>query len=250
MKKAIIIEDEVMASRRLKRLTEASNHEIQILAEFTSVKKSVEYFNHRSADLLFLDIQLADGTAFDLLSEVKIKCPIIFITAFDEYAQKAFEFNAFDYLLKPIQKHALESVLDKLSKSQQEHDYSRQAVIPYHDSYNLLIRYGSRYHVIHQRDIAYIYEREGLVVLVNHENETLPLNISLSELSNKLNDDQLITVSSKFLLHLDAIREILHLNDHQVELIIYPPPEFPMIFERRDIDELIKNLSDSKLIIT
>ena len=177
MKKTIIVEDELMASRRLKRLLEDSQPDIEIVDEFRTVEQAKDYFTSYTADLLFLDIQLVDGTAFDLLSAVKITCPIIFTTAYDEYAQKAFDYNAFDYLLKPIQKHALHSVLDKLTKSLTEDIQPRQALIPHRDSYNLLIRYGSRYHVIHQRDIAYIYEREGLVVLVNHENETLPRSI-------------------------------------------------------------------------
>lgn len=101
--KAIIIEDEKLSAEHLQTLLKKIDPKIEIVARFDSVKKSVEEFNKGlTADLLFVDIHLADGLSFDIFSKTNINVPIIFTTAFDEYAIQAFKVNSIDYLLKPI----------------------------------------------------------------------------------------------------------------------------------------------------
>ncbi len=231
--KAIIIEDEQMATNRLRRLVYDVNSRIEIASELTSVAAAVEYLKDSNPDLIFLDIQLSDGTAFDILSNATINSPIIFTTAYHEYAAQVLEEKAFDYLLKPIQRHELQSALNNFSKHGLTIRHALQSIPSYGDSCNMLIRFGSRYHLIKPHDIAYIYQKQGLTILVNYENETLPLNLSLADIVNKLDDKKLVFLSNAFLIHLDAIREILHLNKSQVEFVIYPPIHFPIIFKQK-----------------
>ena len=98
----LIVEDENMAAKRLEKLLLAADENTHILAQLDSVKTATAWLSQHTADLLFFDIQLADGLSFEILEQVEVKAPIIFTTAFDEYAIQAFKFSALDYLLKPF----------------------------------------------------------------------------------------------------------------------------------------------------
>ena len=110
---AIIIEDEKFAAERLEKIIREINPEIRILAKLGSVQDSVSWLKNNSTDLIFLDIQLSDGISFSIFDEITIKTPIIFTTAYDQYAIKAFNLNSISYLLKPVRKKELEESLKK-----------------------------------------------------------------------------------------------------------------------------------------
>ena len=113
--KILIIEDEAPAFRRLQRILEELRPEMEILDVIDSVEESVKWLrNHQQPDLIFMDIQLADGISFDIFKEIKVTAPVIFTTAYDEYTLKAFKVNSIDYLLKPINKELLKDSLEKL----------------------------------------------------------------------------------------------------------------------------------------
>ena len=115
--KAVIIEDEFVAAQNLQRLISQVADDIQVIAVLQSVEESVVWFSLNTApDVLFLDIHLADGSSFSIFEKVKIPCPIIFTTAYDEYALQAFEHNSIDYLLKPVKKEHLKLAIDKFLK--------------------------------------------------------------------------------------------------------------------------------------
>jgi two-component system response regulator LytT len=112
--KIIIIEDEPLSATRLEKMVSRVDHESEVIARLQSVKQSIEYFGQSSLpDLLLCDIQLGDGLSFDIFEKIKIDCPVIFTTAYDEYAIEAFKLNSVDYLLKPIKEEALEKALKK-----------------------------------------------------------------------------------------------------------------------------------------
>ena len=112
--KAVIIEDEKIAADLLKTLIGQLDENIEILAVLQTIEDSVEWLNSNShPDMLFVDIHLADGSSFSIFDKVDVKCPIVFTTAYDEYALKAFEVNSIDYLLKPINKDDLQRALNK-----------------------------------------------------------------------------------------------------------------------------------------
>lgn len=114
--KAVIVEDEYVAAKSLERLIDKVDDSISIIAVLQSVEESVEWFStNPPPDVVFMDIHLADGDSFAIFDKTEIRCPIIFTTAYDEYALKAFEVNSVDYLLKPINKKSLSKALDKLN---------------------------------------------------------------------------------------------------------------------------------------
>ena len=118
--KILIIEDEEPAALRLKKLVEEILPEAQILDMLVSVRSTVEWFkSHTAPDLIFMDINLADGSSFEIFSKTKIDSPVIFITAYDEYAMKAFKVNSIDYLLKPVKKEELVNAIEKFKKIRQ-----------------------------------------------------------------------------------------------------------------------------------
>lgn len=117
--KALIIEDEKAAVRNLMALLGEVDPDIEVIDVLDSITDSVEWFqSHPMPELIFLDIHLADGSAFEIFGHVDISCPIIFTTAYDEYALKAFKVNSVDYLLKPIDADDIRKALDKLSRLQ------------------------------------------------------------------------------------------------------------------------------------
>src|SRR5665647_268558 len=118
MYKVLIIEDEKPAADWLKQLTLKFDHQISVLAVIDSVSGAVEWFQqHPVPDLVFMDIQLADGLSFEIFERVKVLCPVIFTTAYEEYAIKAFKVNSVDYLLKPIAFNELEAAFQKFENS-------------------------------------------------------------------------------------------------------------------------------------
>jgi DNA-binding LytR/AlgR family response regulator len=111
--KVVIIEDEKIAVDNLSLMLKETGLHIEIIAALDSVKKSVEWLSHNKADLIFMDIQLADDLSFSIFEQVKVTTPVIFITAYDHYALQAFKVNSIDYLLKPIEKSSLLAALHK-----------------------------------------------------------------------------------------------------------------------------------------
>ena len=112
--KVLIIEDEPIAAARLEKLLLASKHQIDILAKLDTIKRTVDYLgNQETPDLMFMDIQLADGLCFDIFDLVQVKCPVVFTTFYDQYAIRAFKVNSIDYLLKPLDQGELYNAINK-----------------------------------------------------------------------------------------------------------------------------------------
>ncbi len=127
MKKVVIIEDEIIAAQNLKGMLADTMPEAGVLAVLRSIEESVEWFRLNSTpDLVFMDIHLADGSAFHIFDKVSINCPIIFTTAYDQYALQAFQVNGIDYLLKPIDKARLKQAIDKLNLLHHENSANRE----------------------------------------------------------------------------------------------------------------------------
>ena len=157
--KILIIEDEVAAVRRLSKLILEVLPSADIIADLDSVEASLQWFHKNPMpDLIFQDIQLADGTSFDIFEHIEVLKPIIFTTAYDQYAIQAFKVNAIDYLLKPVKRVELENALSKYQKWQKplSFDYQALAKAIQRDEYNhrFLIRFGQQIKVVELKDAA------------------------------------------------------------------------------------------------
>ena len=193
--KALVIEDEILAARHLVSVLNEVG-DIEVIHILDSIKSSVSWFeNNPLPDLVFIDIHIADGSAFKIFDHVNITCPIIFTTAYDEYAIKAFKVNSIDYLLKPITNEAIEKALVKLktlSKTNNIKSDIQQLIdsLKQEKSYKthfLVSVKGDKMIPLLTSDIAYIFIDLGIVIAKTFDGKSFILDFTLDELANKLN---------------------------------------------------------------
>jgi two-component system LytT family response regulator len=212
--KALIIEDELPAYNRLsKLLPQATTQTITILDHLDSVKAAAKWFSENDPpDIAFVDIHLADGSAFDLLKSTKIDCPLIFTTAYDQYSMEAFKTNGIDYLLKPIKKVELQRALQKLQHlttmlSQKE---SIEKLLSHEAEYKrrFIIRYGENIKTISAEEIAYCFSANKATCVCTFSGRTYPIDHNLDQLENMLNPIDFFRVNRQYIIHVHSIDEM------------------------------------------
>ncbi len=216
--KILIVEDEPNAVRQLVRLLGDYDQNIQILADTDSVCSTVAWLENNSApDLIFMDIQLADGLSFEIFEQVKVNTPIIFCTAYDEYAIRAFKVNSIDYLLKPLDVKALHDSLAKFktlqtSLKQQEIDFAsllQQIVKPRKETKSrFLVKRGKRFISIPVEKIAYFLIEYKIVTLLTLEAQRYSIEHSLDELEKMLDAKYFFRVNRQTLLSIQSIQNV------------------------------------------
>lgn len=215
--KALIIEDEKAAVRNLKALLKEVDPQVEVIDELDSVTDSVAWFGtHAAPDVVFLDIHLADGSSFEIFEHVRIDCPIIFTTAYDEYALRAFKVNSIDYLLKPIGAADLRRALDKL-KTLQHASVSQDSLTALIDSLQRHGRYKSHFLIPSKGDkllplavdqVQYFCIAEGVTRAVVSRDESYVLPNTLDELADSLDPDRFFRVNRQYIISRNAVRDI------------------------------------------
>ena len=216
--KALIIEDEKAAVRNLMALLGEVDPDIEVIDVLDSITDSVEWFqSHPMPELIFLDIHLADGSAFEIFGHVDISCPIIFTTAYDEYALRAFKVNSIDYLLKPIGQSDIRKAIGKLKllRSEtpaKEFDYSRLVhLLKRQESYKthfLVPVKGDKLFPLSVDMILFFYINDGLVKAVVGDSKEYTFTQTLDELSDCLNPNLFFRVNRQYLISRKAILDI------------------------------------------
>lgn len=218
--KALIVEDEKAALRNLKAVLAEIDADIEVAGEVDSVADTLEWLEeHPVPDLLFLDIHLADGSAFELFEHVEIACPVIFTTAYDEYALRAFKVNSVDYLLKPINKTDLQRALDKLallrktSGGSTEFDYRRivqelRQEKTYKTHFLIPVK-GDRLLPVSVDTILYFYIADGTVKAVDKELKEMAFPQTLDELAEVLNPQTFFRANRQFLISRQAVQDVV-----------------------------------------
>jgi DNA-binding LytR/AlgR family response regulator len=214
--KALVIEDESLAARHLLRLLHDIGN-IQVIAVLDTIKATEEWFRkNEQPELIFMDIHLADGSAFVIFDHVMISCPVIFTTAYDEYAIRAFKVNSIDYLLKPITREAVEKALNKLknlaginlaptellqflSEQKKEKSYKTHFLIPVK---------GSKLVPLLTKDIACVCIEDGLVKAKTYDGKGFILENTLDELGTVLNPADFFRANRQFIISKNAVKEI------------------------------------------
>lgn len=231
----LIIEDEAAAARRLRKLIGKIEPAAKIIAELDSVETGITHFSNNSQpDLLFLDIHLADGSSFELLEAVKITCPVIFTTAYDEYALRAFKVNAIDYLLKPIKEVELRRAMDKyrnFGNKPVQIDFQELAkkLHPQRADKRFLLRIGQHLRVVEMKDAAYFYTESKITFLITHGGKRYPIDYSLEQLETMVDDREFFRINRQFIVRLAAISEMLAYSKSRVKLLLNPPCEIETI---------------------
>jgi two-component system LytT family response regulator len=241
--RALIVEDETLAAQNLKGILNEIGT-IDIIATLESVNDTVGWFTlNDSPDILFLDIHLADGTAFEIFDRVKIDCPVIFTTAYDEYALKAFKVNSIDYLLKPIDINSVRKSLDKymrLTRGDNNKETDLQNLISYFKK-NIVYRNnflvpvkGDKLIPINTDDIAYIFIDLGTVKAISYDNKTYKMEYILDELEGMINPELFFRANRQFIISRNAIKDIdLWFNSRLSVNLKVPVPEKILISKAR-----------------
>lgn len=215
--KVVIIEDESPAANRLIKLLQQVDEGIDVVGRFDSVEPSVKFFQSApEVDLVFMDIQLADGLSFDIFSKAAITAPVIFTTAFDQYTLKAFKVNSVDYLLKPIDEKELQQAVEKYSRIYQkkEPDVSdkilklvqEMTAVKYKE--RLLIKRGQQLSYLKTDITAYCYADGKLCYAVDFSNNKYLLETNLSELEEQLQPNKFYRINRSLLVNIDAVKKV------------------------------------------
>lgn len=215
--KAVIVEDEFLAAQSLERLIKASGRDIHVAAVLQGVDESVEWFSlNTHPDVVFMDIHLADGDSFTIFEKTDIRCPVIFTTAYDEYALKAFEVNSIDYLLKPITRKDLEKALDKLALFSFKNNNAdmvsqivqsiRETKSPYRKHF--LIPHRDKLIPLAAEDIAFIYSEFKMAKIVCFNHQAYSMDISLDEFLRQLNPSLFYRANRQYIVSHRAIVDL------------------------------------------
>ncbi len=246
IQKVLIIEDERPNADRLERLIKSVRPNAQIVDVLECICESIEWFeSHEMPDVVMMDIRLSDGLSFEIFEKTTISCPIIFTTAYDEYAVKAFKYNSIDYLLKPVELDELERAFQKLESTSsapepaslanllnyfQPKDFRTRFLLPYRDGYKSL----------QINDISYFYSKLKITraKLHNGTEEIIPL--TMEELEEQLNPKDFFRANRQFIIHVDAIEQIHNYFNGKLKVDLKRAPEDMELIVSREKASLLK----------
>lgn len=231
--KTIIIEDEDFAARRLENMIGECDSSIEIVAKLQSVKESVAWLkSNPHPDLIFLDIQLDDDLSFAIFEQVSVQSQIIFTTAFDEYAIRAFKLKSIDYLLKPIVKeelcYAIKKYREMVAPLKQAIDFTSlisllsQKNVTYKERFSVVV--GQKIKTFTIPEIAYFYSTEGISFMVLKNKSEYPVDDSLEELTQELNPKDFFRINRKHLVKIDSIANVHIYPKSHLKLELSPLP--------------------------
>lgn len=211
--RAIIIEDETAAQRNLKVLLAETHPDIDVVATLESIEESIEWFDRNpSPDLVFMDIHLADGNAFGIFAHTEIKAPIIFTTAYDQYALEAFRVNSIDYILKPIKQEDLERAVRKFSSlTQAQRGAYNEKISKFAEqthSRTILTHIKDRIIPIAEQDIAFFYTSNEQVTLTTLDGKCYPVDGTLESINCKFGGEDFFRANRQFIVARKAIKDI------------------------------------------
>ncbi|PQJ23491.1 LytTR family DNA-binding domain-containing protein [Tenacibaculum sp. SG-28] len=225
--KILIIEDEKPAARRLHRMLSSMNMPVDEMLH--SVEEAIQWF-HTNAhpDLIFLDIQLSDGLSFEIFEEVNIKSAIIFTTAYDEYALKAFKLNSIDYLLKPIDEDDLKVAVAKFKAHRPQHtevkvnmeDIRKLLINPIDRKFKkrFTIKIGQHIKIIHSDEIECFYSENKATYIHTNTNRNYLIDNSLEYWQEELDPEQFFRVNRTYIIHIEAIKDIVVYTNSRLQL--------------------------------
>lgn len=223
----VIIEDERLNADRLKRLIKTLMPGISVTAVLESVAQSVEWLQaNPQPDLLLLDIRLSDGLSFDIFSKIAVQCPVIFTTAYDEYAVQAFKHNGIDYLLKPIEIDELQSSLNKVAHTAPKIydaallDNLLQVIKPKEYRSRFLLPFKDGFKAILVKDLKYIAVELGITKAYLTDGSELVLQQNMEELEQQLNPKQFFRANRQFIINIEAVVQILNYFNGKLKVLL------------------------------
>lgn len=243
--KVVIVEDEKPAARRLQRMLAEQGIAAEVMLH--SVEEAVNWFHdNEHPDLLFLDIQLADGLSFEIFEEVTIESPIIFTTAYDEYALRAFKLNSVDYLLKPIDQDELEAAIEKYKSWGKMNEVpavdldALQALIsPNKKSHKrrFTTKIGQRLKMIPVDTIECFYSENKATHIFTVDGRSYLIDETLEQLEDKLDPEIFFRVSRKYYVNINAIKDMISYTNSRLKIVLNHYKESEIIVSRERVKD-------------
>jgi len=243
MYKVLIIEDEKPAADWLKQLVQKFDPRISVLSVIDSVSGAVEWFGQNPVpDLVFMDIQLADGLSFEIFERSKVPCPVIFTTAYEEYAIKAFKVNSVDYLLKPISYNELEAAFRKFENKVQGLHTTPEVTIELLNKVKEMLRkqYKTRFVIkvgehlksITVEEILFFYSLEKATYLCTADFKTYLVDYSLDRICEMVDEHRFFRINRKYILSNQSIADIIFYSNSRLKIKLKKPGEESIIVSR------------------
>jgi len=243
----LIIEDEPQAAQRLETLVKKLVPTVVVLRKIDTVTKSVEWLkNHPSPDLIFMDIQLADGISFQIFEHCEVKAPVIFTTAYDEYALKAFKVNSIDYILKPVDKDELEMALKKYhtlssggKKSGVALDNIEQAIQMLTKKFKtrFIIKVGEHLRSVEVTDILFFLSLEKATFCYTKDGRKNILDFTLDQLEGILDPGRFFRINRKYIVSNESIQDMISYTNSRLKLVLKNSDDRDVIVSRERVQE-------------
>lgn len=240
--RVLIIEDELIAQQALVRVLTTHFQDIQICGVLDSVDKSVHWLTNSEAypDVIFMDVELSDGKCFDIFEQIKIHCPVVIVTAYNNYAVKAFEVNSIDYLLKPVGvaelSRALERCKERTSKRGEDINIEalKSAISSESRRYKqrYLLRYNDKIVMIETANIAYFYSEEGCTYLMTLSGEKYLMDISLDTIVKELNPATFFRISRSCIVSDKSVGNVAKRLGNRIKLTLRPASDIDSFVSR------------------
>lgn len=235
----LIIEDENRAASQLQNLLKACNFNYQLLDILDTVEDAVDWFqSNNTPDLVFLDIQLADGLSFEIFQKTTVEAPIIFTTAFDQYAIQAFKVNSVDYLLKPIQQHDLQQALEKFTRSNRQPTVDSEILKGLLSSFQapparngILVKQGGGFIQLKISDLLYLYSEDSVTFGMTSEKRFI-IDETMDQLYPTLDSRQFFRINRAQIIARNAIEKISTYFNHRLKLELQNPNNQEFIVSR------------------
>ena len=247
--KIIILEDESRAANLLERLLAKVAPNMQVIAKLESVRDGLKYLqNNPEPDLIFSDIQLADGLSFEIYNQISVRCPIIFTTAYDHYAIEAFETNGIDYLLKPIEEERLNKAIEKARQFSPGLALEKILAITNPASgknfkSRFMVRVGDKIKSIPIEEIMAFYSQDKATFIHTTGSRTYCIDYALDQLEPMLDTDIYFRINRKYIVSIDACTNILAWTSSRLRLKIEGIDDNEIIVARERVQEF-KNWLD------
>jgi len=246
MIKYLLVEDERFAYEEIKRMMDKLRPGYQLIAWTETVVRTVEFLKNNSVDLILLDIRLADGNSFDIFEQISVSTPIIFTTAYDEHAIKAFKVNSVDYLLKPIEEEDLLGALNKFEQHRTtnpvitEYKKLEEALIGNCKKNRFLIQKGDTYHYIETTETAFFYSEDKVVFLHTFSDKRYIVDYTLDQIERMLDGRSFFRVSRNCIANIRSINKISRFFNSRLKLTFQPECPHEVLVSRVRVSDFLK----------
>lgn len=242
----LIVEDEQLLAMELEERLVHLDNDIKIVGQTSSVESTVEWLQHNSCDLMFLDIHLSDGSSFSIFEKIKVKCPVIFTTAYDKYAIRAFEVNSIGYLLKPIDEKDLEKALTKykeirgIFRSDFEHllDYLGKSSPSQKNFISRIMLSSSKAQVpTNVEDIAYFMAEGRYLFAVTKSGGKYFCESTLYKLEEELDNREFFRLNRRFIVNFNSIAYFTPYSKSRIKVQLNPESDEEIIISSEKVKE-------------